>query len=301
MRPNLSTAIRTLVLGGYQLRAFERNPHYALLVAERIDEFGIPQPYAFALAEDSLTAAQVAAARTAAVHHRAHLVLIASQAEENDHIEWLKFLSLFGGPVYSATPLQPEFKQQLLQLGLNELPDGHVGQADDLFEAYVQVALEFILWDRVVRYGQSRRFEARPDGLVFKQDFVTLYDVKAAATGYDVDLNTIRQFKTYVEGFRETYRSFLPEMNSFLVVSSSFNQGFETLASRSRDLQATCGVPLVFMTTTVLIEIVELLKQHPTVRRSLPWKRILMEPVVSAGGVTKAIEALEKDGIISRQ
>jgi len=57
----------------------------------------------------------------------------------------MRFINLFGGPVLSMNPLEPGFVDHLNTLAYNQLPNGIQGQPDDLFEAYVRSALEFIL------------------------------------------------------------------------------------------------------------------------------------------------------------
>ena len=83
-------------------------------------------------------------------------------------IEWDRFLNLFGGPIFGLSPLESDFGTQLNQLGQNKLPLGLEGKADDLFELYVRNAFEFIFGCKVIRYGQDRRFETRPDGIILQ-------------------------------------------------------------------------------------------------------------------------------------
>ncbi len=185
--PDLSIAVRTLTAGGFLLEGAERNPGYVILHMSRIDEFGATHRYCFALAEDHFGESQIAAARIAAEHHHAQLVLIGQNESHFPTVAWDRFINLFGGPVFSTSPLEPDFAEHLIALGHNQLPASLQGRADDLFEAYVRVALEFVLGTRVVRYGQDRRFEARADGLVLPyHNFAALYDAKAYQEGYEV-------------------------------------------------------------------------------------------------------------------
>src|SRR6266850_8122845 len=214
-RPDVSIAVRTLTTGGFILESAERNPGYILLHMSRIDEFGASHHYCFAVAEEHFGQAQVETARIAAEYRHAQLVLIGRNDSTLPTVEWDRFINLFGGPVFSASPLEPDFADHLIALGHNRLPDGLQGRADDLFEAYVHVALEFMLGTRVVRYGQNRRFEARPDGIVLPyRNFAALYDAKAYREGYEVTAETIRQFKSYVEDFSSRYQSYLA-LNAF--------------------------------------------------------------------------------------
>ena len=163
----------------------------------------------------------------------------------------------------------------------------------------MRVALEFMLGTRVVRYGQNRRFEARPDGIILPyRNFTALYDAKASREGYEVTAETIRQFKSYVEDFSSRYQSYLA-LNTFVVVSGMFAHETDTLARRSRELFAECRVPLVFLTTGALAEIIALLAQHPKARRSIHWPRIFAEPIIRLQHVRTELEAVLRDCVIS--
>lgn len=297
--PDLSIAIRTLITGGFVLEQAQRNPGYVLLRMRRYDEFGAIHNYCFALAENALGDAQVAAAKIAADHYHAQLILISSSDSKFPTVEWSRFINLFGGPVFSRTPLDPAFCSELIDLGHNRLPKGMSGKADDLFEAYVQSALEFILGSKVKRYGQERRFEARPDGIVLaEQGFSALYDAKAYSGGYDVTLDSIRQFKSYIDDFSRRYSSFLPRLNTFMVISGKFANQERSLIERSRDLSAECNVPLCCLTAVALAEIIQLLSTHPRVRHSINWARIFADPVVDPKRVQKEVRAIVRDGIV---
>jgi len=199
--PDILIAVRTLVTGGFILEDTVRNPGYALLRAYRSDEFGAHHRYCFALAEDSLTSAQVRAADIYSKKHKGQLVLIGASNAEIPKVSWQRFINLFGGPILSRDPLDPIFIDELIKLGHNQLPDGLQGEPNDLFEIYVKTSLEFLLGGRVFRYGQNRRFEARADGIILPSlNFSALYDAKAYAEGYVISTDSIRQFHSYVKG-----------------------------------------------------------------------------------------------------
>lgn len=298
--PDLSTAIRTLVAGGFVLASVQRNPGYVLLHMDRPDEFGAVHRYCLALAEDGFQEAHVAGAKISAEHRRAQLILI-GHGETNDipAVEWDRFLNLFGGPVLTSTPFEPHFRDRIIQLGYNQLPEGMEGKPDDLYEAHVRVALEFVLGTRVIRYGQDRLFEARPDGIVLPyHGFSALYDTKAYAEGYEVTLDTLRQFRSYVEEFQERYHPHLQQLSAFIAISSKFPHRPDTLARRSRALLAECGVPLVFLTSETLSEVVAVLSAHSVARSAINWKRIFVEPIISLKDVQDEVEVVKRDEIV---
>lgn len=300
--PDLTLAVRTLVSGGFRLEAVEQKPGYAVLHASRVDEFGATHRYSFALsATRAFGDAQVSAVQIAAAARDSRLVLIGTPLDGSGvpAVDWERFLNIFGGPVFSASPFEPDFCPNLVSLGRNSLPPGLSGTADDLFEAFVRVALEFILGGRVIRYGQERRFEIRPDGIALpRHDFSLLYDAKAYTEGYPVTADSMRQFRTYVEDFRRRYNAYLPRLNAFVAISGEFAQGETALGDRSRELFGECGVPLVFLRATDLAEIVEMLINRPAARASINWSRVFADPVVKPARVSRELTAIAKDGIL---
>jgi hypothetical protein len=299
--PSLSLAVRTLYSGGFVLTKVQREPGYALLVARRLDEFGVAHRYCFAVFEDEFGPAQVEAVKIAAKYHGAEPVLVGDGISDLPTLEWDKFTSLFGGPILGLKPFEPRFREHLRELGHNRLPEGLEGKADDLFEVYVREALEFILGERVVRYGQERLFEARPDGLVLpSQGFYGLYDAKAYGDGYPVTQEGLRQFGSYVKDFSKRYDAYLQRLNSFLVVSGKFAQGDRALDERSREFIAEYQVPLSFMTADALGEIIEILSETPVVRRAVNWSRVFSDSVVRPSLVRSEIGTVSRDKTIGR-
>ncbi len=132
--------------------------------AVRTDEFGMSLRYCFMFLETSLTEAQLAAAKIACDHHEAELVVVGDSSDEacgadseQPHLTWSRFLSLLGGPVSSAAALDPDFPSNLETLGRCQLPARMSGNPDDLFEAFVRIALEFCLATRGVSGAGPRR------------------------------------------------------------------------------------------------------------------------------------------------
>jgi hypothetical protein len=297
--PDLKLAITTLTTAGFILERVDRHPGYALIVMSRPDEFSVFHKYCFALAENNrFDETQVAAIEIPAKQFNARLVFIGAHATASPSVDWNRFLGLCGGPVFSTSPLDDRFCADLVTLGRNELPAGLTGRPDDLFEIYVRSALEFILGVRVIRYGQDRRFEMRPDGIVLPYDqLAALYDAKAYADGYPVTADSMRQFSSYVTDFRARYTNFF-QLNVFIAISGRFQQQEAALRERSAELLASCGIPLTFLTADVLSGIVQAVARAPAVRRSLNWKRIFADPIVQLSRVTDDIQAVLKDGIV---
>jgi hypothetical protein len=300
--PELSLAVRTLLSGGFLLDRVEREPGYALLVARRLDEFRVAHRYCFAVFEEEFSSSQVETVKIEAKHYGAEPVLVGEGIADVPSLEWDRFISLFGGPILSLKPFEPQFREHLRELGHNRLPDGLEGKPDDLFEVYVREALEFVLGERVVRYGQERRFEARPDGLVLpSQDFYALYDAKAYGKGYDVTQTSLRQFGSYVKDFSKRYNTYLQMLNSFLVVSGKFVQGEKALDQRSKEFIADHNVPLSFLTADTLGEMIEILSETPVVRRAIKWSRVFSDSVVQASRVRAEVDTVLRDETVGQR
>jgi hypothetical protein len=299
--PDLQLPIRTLIAGGFTLDNANRAPGYALIYMHRYDEFGVKQQYCFALFEKIPEAEQIQAAKIAAKYNKSEVVIISScTIPETPSLEWDRFLNLFGGPVYSHNPLEPEFGDCLTKLGSNILPGGIVGKPDELFEIYAHQALEFIFGCKVHRYGQARRFEARPDGVILQdRNFSALYDAKSYSKGFKVNLDSVRQFSAYVNEFRSRY-SQLIELNAFIVISGTFPYTNKTLEARSRQFFSEVNVPLTFLTADSTVKIIKLLSNFPSARRSINWRKIFVNPVIDPNQVKAELRLIRKDRIIAR-
>lgn len=303
MEIETSTIVRTLVGSGFIVSNVSRKPSYIAFHTQRSDELGVRTKYLLAFSgETKLSSTDVAALKRAASYHSAALVIIgyANNQRESEFpvIAPEEFLQRLGGAISSYLPLESFYADHLKTLGSNKLPDGLNGEADELFEEYVHVGLQFLLHKRVVRYGQDRRFETLPDGAILDaRNLLLLYDCKAAEKGYDITRNTIRQFADYVQSFHRRYEKYVGRVNAFLVISGFF-QSPSTFDDRSRDLQAECQVPLAFLTAEEMGKIVKKFLKYPKYRQSIEWKRIFSGGIVRAADVQKDLRGRIKDGVI---
>lgn len=295
-------AVLTLTTGGFTITRALRTGGYGLVFAYRYDEFGVKHKYCFAFFNSVPEPAEINSAEIPARHDQAKLVIVSpSESPEKAHVEWNRFLNLFGGPVHSSSPLEQSFAGHLTKLGLNALPAGLQGRSDDLFELYVHKALEFMFGCRVHRYGQERRFEARPDGIILQDGlFSALYDTKAYAGGYDVTLDSLRQFGSYIAEFRRRYGSFF-QLNAFIVISGKFLHSPKTWEARSRQLLEETQTPLAFLTARSLAEIVQLLSAYPSARRSINWRKIFVNTVIDPAKVQAELALIDKDRIVTKK
>ena len=299
----LPTIVRTLLSLGFLIVHSNRNPSYIALTIARIDEFGVQNRYLMACCDIGITLSggDVRSLQKQAKHEGTALVVVGAVESRDSSLPVMTlddFLGRLGGPVSALLPLEPAYPDQLRILGHNALPAGLVGKPDDLFEKYVHAGLQFVLQDRVVRYGQAHLFEAVPDGLsVGRRSPLMLYDAKAAADGYEITRDTIRQFSDYVRCFHERYEAYTGRVFCFLVVSGDFHAA-ETLEARSNQLYADCQVPLRFLPAAEMASIVSLLANRPTYRQSLDWKAVFSNTIVRVTAVQKHLEASCRDGVI---
>lgn len=275
-------------------------PTYIICECHRTDEFGVPIPYSFALAENALDAASVAAITKAAKRRQSHLVVVAEEAPTGSLLTLSEFKERCGGPINSLRPLDPAFPAQLVELGHNRPVTGLSGKPDELFEDYVQEALQFMLWDRVIRYGQSRRFEDIPDGIAFAGEVVLMYDAKAYTDGYPLTKESIRQFSDYVRAFHRRYEKFLGRIHSFIVVSGSFASGAKAQENKSRQLYEECGVRISYLLASELAVAVTLLANHPGYRSMLNWRSIFSQTHITASLIEKELDARKRDELVKR-
>ncbi len=269
--------IRTLVTSGFVLITVEHNPGYVLIHMYRYDEFGLKNNYTFLLCEgDNLDENLLSGAQISTKHHNSQLVIIGSNGPETPSIDWNTFIGIFGGSVYSINALEIEFGKQITDLGYNKVPAGLQGKADELLESYVNNAFEFIFGVRVIGYGQKRKFEAIPDGIILNhQNFTMLYDAKAYKNGYKITKDTIRQFTSYIHDFTKRYQSYLPPIRYFIVISGKFPHKKDTLKRRSDEFFSESGAQLVYVTCETLANIIVTLAEKSKVRKAINWTSVL--------------------------
>jgi hypothetical protein len=292
---------RALVSNQFVIDRVEPGPLYLRFHCHRFDEYGVSVRYLFVLCEAGLNRAASEAVAALAKLELANILVIGDGAHDLQFVTWDKFVSLCGGPIRSWLPFDPKFSDWLKRSGKNEEISELGGSADDVFEELVHLALQFILGDRVVRYGQARLFEKVPDGLAFAgSDVVILYDAKAYSDGYNVDAASVRQFTSYVNEFNAKYGFRIGRVFAFVVASGTFTNGTRSKANKRNDLYATCQTGLVFWTAQELGSCVDLLKSNPNIRNVLNWRRLLATPEITAKKLEDEATAIFEDGVVQR-
>jgi hypothetical protein len=299
----LPELMRTLLAAGFEITRVDRKPNYIALALSRPDAFSKGVKYLMAYAGDGLiSSADIEALKKLSAREGSSLVIVSSNQNSLEKsavvLTKSKLFSLVGGIVSSALPLEPEYGSYLKILAKNELPQSLMGEPDDLFEAYVHAGFQFILRGRVLRYGQSRRFEAVSDGLVLgKNALLVLYDAKAASDHYEITRTTIRQFADYTRQFHTRYEEYVGRVHAFAVVSYAF-QELSVLTDRSNELYAECGVQLVCITAESMAQMVSLFADRPIYRSVVDWKSIFVAPVLNFTKVKEIVDARKRDRVV---
>jgi hypothetical protein len=304
-KSEVATFIRTLVGAGFAVTNTTTKPNYFVAHAKRFDEFGIESTYVFGYCTSGIPSeADCVTLKKLALETQSALVIACDSTAaagiggEVVSISKDDLLAKLGGPVTSLLPLEPEYEAQLRLLAKNQVPAGLHGKADDLFERYVHAGLQFLLRGRVLRYGQERRFEALPDGLILNSSApLMLYDCKATDSVYEITKDTIRQFADYIREFRNRYSNYLEEPHAFVVVAPEF-QRVSALQNRSNELYAQCRVPLVCLTAEALATCIKLFADRPLLRATIDWKTVFSPPMVEVSNLEKQVTARVNDRVI---
>jgi hypothetical protein len=209
------------------------------------------------------------------------------------------FLNKLGGIVNTGILLQDNLPKILDKLGKNQLPSGLKGEPDDLLEEYTKEALQFILNSPARRFGQDRRFESLPDGIVMDQNKLILqYDSKAYAKGYAVSSDDINRYAAYVDNFNNKYGSFFGRIHAFLVVTGKFKQSKKSLQNKSNALYAKCHTKIVFWEAKEMGEIVELFRNNAKLRSLITWNNIFSQLIINKSLIESELKKNSKDNLL---
>lgn len=271
---SLGLLVRTLMAAGYELVEANSQPSHVELFALGHDELGIEASYLFALTDsESYTQDQIEELQTVARSHSSRLVLISRTAGPNS-AALDEILTKLGGAIPSWRALTNDYSSRLDALGRNQLPPGEAGEAWQLFEEAVSDGLEFIFGRRVTRLGAKHRGSRVPDCVCSTPDqAVLLVDAKAASSGFDVSADSLRPLKEYAAQQVQVQRGGLA-LSGCLIVSSVFQQTTDRLTTISGEFLSDVGVPLGFMTTSTLGEMVGVMRDNTRVRNSIRWRRV---------------------------
>jgi hypothetical protein len=227
------------------------------------------------------------------------LVLVAQDVGP-DWLSWHEFLELLGGAVPQWRALTAEYGAMTLCLGGNELPANLTGEAWKLFEDAVADGFEFVLGRRVRRLGARVRGEPIADVLLrTPDDKIIVVDAKASKAPFSVGSDELRPIREYVNRQRQRQQGDLP-VNGALIVSNAFEQNEKRLIDVSNNLLSDIGVPLAFLETSTLIEMVTALSTGPYFRNKLRWAKVLCRVGRISGREFRQEYAATQDENVSR-
>lgn len=287
--PKVSTLTRTLLIAGYEVTGAKRRPRQIEISCTRKDFFGATIPYLISLTdEDQPPPDELGSLQDLASATKQILVFIASRPGPN-WIAWDDALEALGGAVPSWRALTPDYRGLLLQLGSNQLPPGYSGEAWRLFEVAAADGFEFIFGTRVRRLGGAKRGQ-RVSDMLARADNETLLviDAKASEGPFSVSMADLRPLSEYV-ATQITRQRGQVNVGAAVLIANDFAQDEARIQNVAGEFIAENRIPLVCLTSTVLVEMVETLSRNPTLRTAIIWKRIFCKP-----GLVK-LDALPKE------
>lgn len=299
--PPIDVCLRSLLVNGYVLDSARSDRGFLELRMHRFDHFNVRVRYNFVFYE-ALSNAGAKACMKTAKFRSANLVLIGPQSfADVPCFTWEAFVAQLGGPVLTWDVIEPGFRDRLVEVGHNRLPTGLTGRPDTIFETMVKAALQFMLSNRVIQYGQERLFEKLPDGVAFIDSRTPiLYDCKAYGKGFSVTADDVRRFSDYVKDFTRRYGNFFDPVHSFLVVTGKMADSERSISTQAVALRAACNVQLVVLEANELGLIVESLASNPVVRRALDWRLLLADKTLRERDVQAELQRVQQDRIIGR-
>jgi len=299
--PNL---VRTLIISGYSIDAFERPVvgTFLLRVRKR-DVLGAEAKMVLLFTKETSMALKDKLEKIAKQEDSTPIAISLGQVlklpPQIRQYPLAQFYELLGGEILTDRIFNPHLKSIMDQLGHNQLPASFSGKPDDLLEAYCGECFQFLLECPVRRFGQERRFEPLPDGLALGREKLNIYfDAKAYQEQFHPTADDIRRFASYIDDFNARYGTYVGRISLFLVISGSFSTDAIAIKDKSNDLLARCGTSLIFMTAANLAEAVHLVRSCSQARPAINWRNILVPDIFQLSNLTKELGRLKKDAII---
>jgi hypothetical protein len=293
---DIRTFVRTVLLNGYTIDSVQRTDPAQIFEVHRLDDLGARVSYLFLIAsdpgEDVITpfikrARELSATPIGLGDFSTPLFSVLSFGD---------LYRILGGSIDEIVVYDEQLPIKLDDLGHNRIPAGLLGKADDLLEDFTKQSLQFVTGRRSRRYGKERLFERVPDGIVF-EDLAILIDSKAYSAGFKIEADDIKRFASYVIDFNSRYRDELGIIHSFVVISGHFEQGTAMLEVRRSELYAECQTQLTCLKASDLGDMVKQIRTVPNYRKSIAWKRLFSNVLLTPELLRQEIERIRKDGI----
>lgn len=263
--------------------------------AIRKDEFARSIEYNFFFVNHSLLAEQIEGLKAQGL---SNTILIADAYRPDVDFPETDFFGTLSTNIDPGIYLNTDLKNILQALGHNQLPNGMSGDPADLLEVYSKECLQFLLGGKGRRYGKERSFESLPDGAILGRDLVILFDAKAYKSGFNPGADDLKRFQSYINDFNKKYEQFTGKVYSFVVISGHFDVKDEALLDRSREFYEMCQTAIVFISSDILSQLVQLSISNLNFINSFNWKRIFSNPLPTKEKLLEQIEKIKKDGII---
>jgi hypothetical protein len=288
--PVAAVATRTLRAAGFEITQVTRHASHIEYLCEREDAFGATVRYVFAISSSEESSPDTRFTADEATATGRTLVLVARNTGANC-LSWDDFLAVLGGAVPTWRALDGTYADALTTASRNELPAGLTGEAWRAFEAAVADGLEFMFGRRVQRMGGVQRFKPVPDMLALTpDDLLLLVDAKAAGGGvYQLERPKLRPLGEYVDRQRARQAGGVP-LGTALIVAGRFEPR-NSLDDICNDFLADKQLPLTLLEVDALLEVVARLRDAPTLRPRLRWRRLLSR--VGLTPVERFIEEIE--------
>jgi hypothetical protein len=294
--------ISTLLLNGYYLDGVRRlSPTCSLLDVHKFDQLGAQLRYTILECRSDLSENLLKILRKASRENGSSELLLTQDpvSTQLNSFTFQDFYTRHGGVADYGILLAPELPLIMGLLGHNTLPDGFDGSPDDLLEVYTTACFRYLFNKPARRFGQDRRFEKLPDGIVFVDgQKVAQFDAKAYGKGFSIEADDLRRFASYVDDFSARYGAVFGKPFVFLVVSGGFNQSDQSIQDRSNEFYGMCESHLCCVTASELARFVQIAMKNAEYRSLINWKKLLAMPRVYLEGVEREIDAIAKDHLI---
>ncbi len=272
-RPNVATAVRTLLLSGYTIENNHRQPTHTELTCSA-PLLGIEVPLLLALTEADDFPPSIRERLTEVAKREGRGLVVVAALPGRDQLGWLDFLDYFGGPVPSWRALSDDYLTELETASMNSKPEGFEGEVWRLYEQLVADGLEFCFGRKVRRLGAAKRGQRVSDLLTqIPEGEVLVVDAKATATTFDAAFHELRPLIEYTKNQKIRQKGSF-EVFAALVVSKAYTQDAGSLAAVSREFLSEVGSPVAFLHAADLAYFVTKLRDNPHVRPGMRWKRI---------------------------
>lgn len=301
-KEDIASFITTLIINDFTMVSFDRIAEgNAIINTLKFDRLGAIIKYTILLntsnSNESLIDTLVSTAQS--VQSTPIVISDTLQTSTCKIYSFVEFENLIGGFINTGLVLIPNLVAVLDELGHNRLPQGLIGNPDELLEIYVKECLQFLMLSPAKRFGSSRSFESLPDGIVLgKNQLIIQFDGKAYKNGFDFQADDIERFAKYVNDFNNRYGIYIGRIQYFLVVSGKFNDSEKAISNRSDELFKKCGAKFCCIAADELGSLVQMVIDNQQLRNAVDWRNIFIQTVQAKKALDTEMKRITKDALI---